>query len=153
MIMTDPRLSCSAKRLRHLCSLIFCAVACIAADLVLLKPGKTVARELAGGQSHEYQFELEAGQYAKLLLDQRSINVAVECIGPDGKPRFSADSYFTGDTEIVELIADTSGPFRLRVTAPDAHAPAGRYEITLREVEKATDRHESRIAAARAYAQ
>src|SRR5215471_4665473 len=143
----------SAKRLPNVSALILCAAPCIAADPVLLEPGKTVAGELAGGQSHEYQFGLEAGQYAKLLLDQRSINVAVECIGPDGKPRFSADSYFTGDTEIVELIADAAGVFRLRVTAPDLHAPAGRYEITLRDVEKATERDQSRVAASRAYAQ
>jgi len=47
------------------------------------------------------------------------------------------------------LITTTSGKYRLRVTASEAHAPAGRYEITLAIVSPETDRHGMRIAAAR----
>jgi CHAT domain-containing protein/tetratricopeptide (TPR) repeat protein len=129
---------------------------CIAASVsgqTVLELRTTIEREFAGGESHEYLFKLQAGQYAKLLMDQRSINVAVECYGPDGNQRFAADSHPIGDTEISELIADVSGDYRLRVTAPDKTAPLGRYNITLNDVETATDRHRSRIAAARAYAQ
>src|SRR5262249_3326205 len=110
---------------------------------IRLEQGKTHEGTVAGGQAHDYRFALAAGQYAKLLLDQRSINVAVECFGPDGKLRFSADSYLIGDTETVELVADDSGIYRLHVRAPDQHAPAGRYDITLSEIEGATERHAS----------
>jgi len=142
-----------------------CAAACIGGGLhaqtteapvverTLLEQGKTIERQLAGGQSHEYQFPLNAGQYAKLLLDQRSINVAVACFGPDGKLRFEADSYLIGDTEIAELIGDVTGTYRFRVIAAESTAPLGRYDITLREIASATERHHSSIAAARAYAE
>jgi CHAT domain-containing protein/Tfp pilus assembly protein PilF len=123
------------------------------AEPTLLEQGKTIERQFAGGESHEYRFTLHEGEYAKILLFQRTINVAVECFGPDGILRFDADSHMIDDTEIAELIGDTSGMYRFRVTAPEKHAPVGRYNITLREVEPATDRHRSRIAAARAYSE
>jgi hypothetical protein len=97
----------------------------------------TLERQVSSGQWHEYRFTLRSGEYAGLLLEQRSINVAVECYGPDDKLRFTADSYGTGENEPLELIGDVDGPYRLRVTAPDRHAPLGRYAITLRTVEAA----------------
>jgi CHAT domain-containing protein/tetratricopeptide (TPR) repeat protein len=122
-------------------------------ESTLLEQGKTIERQFAGGESHEYRFALHDGEYAKILLFQRSINVAVECFGPDGNLRFDADSQLIDDTEIAELIGDASGIYRFRVTAPERQAPVGRYNITLQEVERATDRHKTRIAASRAYSQ
>ena len=63
---------------------------------------------------------MKAGHYARPLLVQRSINVSVVCFGPDGKLLFEADSYKIGDTEIAELIGDTSDDYRFRVIAPDS---------------------------------
>jgi CHAT domain-containing protein/Tfp pilus assembly protein PilF len=123
------------------------------AEPTMLEPGKTLERQFASGESHEYRFALDQGQYARINLFQRSINVAVECFGPDGKLRFQQDSHRIDDTEVAELIGDATGTYRLRVTAPDPNAPLGRYNITLAGVEPAAERHETRIAAARAYAQ
>jgi len=129
------------------------APALLRTQTIELRPGTTFERGLSGQGAHEYQLALESGQYARLLLEQTSIDVAVECFGPDGKSRFAANSYFIGDTEIVELIADAPGAYRLRVSGADTHAPLGRYNIGIREIEVATERHRSRIAAARAFAQ
>src|SRR5215471_9584616 len=123
------------------------------AEPTMLEPGKTLERQFGSGESHEYRFALDQGQYARINLLQRSINIAVECFGPDGKLRFQQDSHLIDDTEIAELIGDTTGTYRLRVTAPDPNAPLGRYNISLAGVEPAAERHEFRIAAARAYAQ
>jgi CHAT domain-containing protein/Tfp pilus assembly protein PilF len=122
-----------------------------AAPSALLEPGKTLERQLGGGESHDYRFTLQAGQYARLLVDQRSINIAVECFGPDGGSIFAADSYRVGDTEIAQLIAESSGDFRIHITAPDKTAPVGGYTISLSEVETATGRHRELVSAARAY--
>jgi len=118
-----------------------------------LELGKTIEGQLAGGQSHEYQFTLAAGQYARLSVDQPTINVAVAVIGPGGAQAFAGDSYGLGAAEPAELIADTTGTYLLRVTASEQKAPAGRYEVTLHEVEIATDRHKSRVAGTRLVAQ
>src|SRR5262245_33787561 len=50
-----------------------------------LEEGKPVERELAGGQSHLYRLPLTAGQYVRLEVDQRGVEVAVRGVGPDGK--------------------------------------------------------------------
>jgi hypothetical protein len=77
------------------------------------------------------------------------VNVAVAVFDPAGKPLFALDNNSIGEAEDVELIAATSGKYRLRVTASEAQSPAGRYEITLAAVSHETDRHKTRIAAAR----
>jgi tetratricopeptide (TPR) repeat protein len=118
-----------------------------------LEPLKTIEREFAGGGAHDYRFALKEGEYARILLFQLSINVAVECFGPDGKLRFDADTEFIDEYETIELIGDAAGIYRLRVTAPDKHAPTGRYNITFQGAETATDLHKIRIAAARAFSQ
>ena len=86
-----------------------------------LKLGETIEREIKGGQTHEFQLKLEAGQYLRLNLQQPTINVSVACLGPDNEKRFEVDSYWIGETEMPELIADISGPYRFLVTS-DASA-------------------------------
>src|SRR5262249_18889550 len=45
-------------------------------DTVTLELGKTVERELSGGQKHIYLLPLTAGQYAKVEIKEHGINVA-----------------------------------------------------------------------------
>jgi CHAT domain-containing protein/tetratricopeptide (TPR) repeat protein len=123
------------------------------AQTTQLEPGSSFTKELAGGQSHEYHFTLAAGQYARMALEQHTINVAVTVAGPDDKEIFTADAFGLGTFEPVELIADTAGAYRLRVTASQRKAPIGRYELSFRELETATERHKTRVAATRAVAQ
>src|SRR5204862_3937590 len=104
------------------------------------------------GQSHEYYFALEDGQYARLEAEQRTINVALAFFSPTGAQLFQVDNYAGGETEQAELIASGSGMYRLRVAASERQAPAGRYEISLRAVSAPTQTHRLRIAAAREFA-
>jgi len=123
-----------------------------AVEPLRLEPGKTVGRELAEGQSHEYSFASEAGQYARIVVDQRSINIAVTVLTPDGKELFSGDSYAIGESESAEVITDLSGNFRLRITPSESHAPNGLYAITLKDLEPATERLRMRVAATQEFA-
>ena len=116
-----------------------------------LEPGNTLQAALAGGESHEYQFQLRAGEYARVVVEQRSVDLAVVCLGPAGQEMFALDSTVIGDAEAVELIADVSGEYRLRIAAAEPHAPSGRYEITLQDVRVSTDRERKRVAAVRAF--
>lgn len=114
----------------------------------LLELGPTIECQLAGGQSREYRVALEAGQYARVVVEQRSIDVAVAVFGPQGGELFATDSYGIGYPETAELIAAGSGNYRLRLTAPDRHAPDGACAIALQDVERATEAHRMRISAA-----
>jgi CHAT domain-containing protein/Tfp pilus assembly protein PilF len=122
-----------------------------AVSSVVLERGETVEQHLSDGQSHTYKFPLEAGRYAKVAIEQRTIDVALACFGPDGKQLFIADEEKIGDTETAELISTVAGTYRIRVTASERHAPDGRYEITLGTVDLATERYRARVAAARAF--
>src|SRR5262245_41407138 len=57
-----------------------------------LEAGKPIEREMAGGQKHYYKIALEAGQYLRLIVDQRGIDLIVTLLGPDGKRIFTMDS-------------------------------------------------------------
>jgi hypothetical protein len=52
-----------------------------------------------------------------------------------------------GTVKISSLIGDTSGVYRVRLAASEPHAPVGRYEITLRDIGAATEKHKARVAA------
>src|SRR5262245_17400719 len=118
-----------------------------------LELGNTIEGQLAGGQSHEYHFTVQAGQYVRVLVEQHSINVTIACFGPNGRELVVADSFEIGDAESAELISEDGGSYRLRVTASEMHAPSGRYAITLRDIEPAKEQHKMRIAAARSLGQ
>jgi tetratricopeptide (TPR) repeat protein len=117
-----------------------------------LEIGKTIEARLGDGESHKYSFALESGQYARVLVDQRSINVAIKLFAPNGEEIFAADSETIGASESTELIAEVPGNYRLRLTTAEPHAPAGQYAITWKDVEPATERHRMRVAAAREFA-
>jgi len=117
-----------------------------------LELGKPLSSELSGGESRDYQFTLEAGQYAHLLIEQKTIDVAVAGFGPDGKQLFEANTNGAGDAEKASLISEVAGLYRIRVRATEMTAPRGEYEIKLVEVQPATEIHKSRIAAERAAA-
>src|SRR5262245_40278163 len=55
-------------------------------EVRLLELNKPIERELAGGQSHSYQFTLVADQYLLAIIEQRGINVLAQLLGPDNKP-------------------------------------------------------------------
>src|SRR5262249_47180620 len=119
----------------------------------ILEPGKPIERELAGGEAHSYQLKLAAGQYARVFVDQRRINVAVSAFDPDGKKLVEADMFAIGDPERVLLVAETAGIYRLEVLAPYKTAPKGSYEIKIKELRGATEQDKSLIVAERLFAE
>jgi hypothetical protein len=54
-------------------------------DLRQLEQSKPIERELAGGDIHAYSIQMTAGQFAKVIVDQRGIDLVVIAFGPDGK--------------------------------------------------------------------
>jgi CHAT domain-containing protein/tetratricopeptide (TPR) repeat protein len=105
-----------------------------------LEQNKPIERELAGGQSHSYQFSLDAGQYVKLVIEQRGIDVMAQLSGPDGKliTEFNSESRNQGQ-ETVEQVAEAAGSYKLKVRPMQEGAAAGEYEIRIEEVRNATD--------------
>src|SRR5262249_53613714 len=118
-----------------------------------LEPGQSIEREIAGGESHAYQLTLASGQYARVIVDQRGIDVAVTVYGTDGEKIIESDVAEIGEAEEVSLVADVAANFQLEVQAPGKTAPKGRYEIKIKEWRAATERDRNRVAAEKAVAE
>jgi CHAT domain-containing protein/tetratricopeptide (TPR) repeat protein len=105
-----------------------------------LELSKPIERESAGGQSHSYEMTLAAGQYAKLVVEQRGIDVVVKLFGPDRKQvlEFNSESR-SQERETVEWVAEATGNYRVDVLAKQKNAAAGQYEIQVTELRVATE--------------
>src|SRR5262245_14282416 len=57
---------------------------------------KPVTRAIKGGESHEYQVALEAGQYAHVEVDQKDIDLAVAAFDAEGKQLFDENVHAVG---------------------------------------------------------
>jgi CHAT domain-containing protein len=95
-----------------------------------LVPGKPIVRDLAGIESHSYQMSLTVGQYVRVVVDQRGIDVVVKLIGPDGKQvnEFDSDSRVQGQ-EIASWVSEKAGTYRLEVSAKNKVTASGQYVI------------------------
>jgi tetratricopeptide (TPR) repeat protein len=121
-------------------------------DTQLLELHKPVERELAGGQSHSYRIVLTAGQYLRLVADQRGIDVVVTLFGPDGKQIIEVDSTNANrGPEPVAIIVETSGAHRLNVRSLEKDVPAGRYQVKIEALRAATEKDKPAIAAERVF--
>src|SRR5262245_7216486 len=78
-----------------------------AQESVSLEPGKPVERELSGGQSHFYKISITSGQYLRITVSQRGIDVLVALFTPDGKKVSEADiDKATVGSETISAIAE-----------------------------------------------
>jgi len=97
-----------------------------------LAPNKPVERTIVGGESHTYPISLAAGQFMRVFVEQRGINVQVALSSPDGKPIVESDLIFNQAlTEPVSFEASAAGTYRLVVRSTRPASDTGKYEIRL----------------------
>jgi CHAT domain-containing protein/Tfp pilus assembly protein PilF len=118
-----------------------------------LSVGPPVMREMRGGEQHAFQVKLDAGQYTRIAVEQKGIDVVVALLGSDGKPLLEVDNNVSGTrgVEVVSLLAEVSGVYVLNVRSLEKGASPGRYEIRLEDLRPATDADRTRVAAERTY--
>ncbi|HET9714285.1 MAG TPA: CHAT domain-containing tetratricopeptide repeat protein, partial [Pyrinomonadaceae bacterium] len=119
----------------------------------LLVVGQPVVRDMRGSEQHTYQVRLSAGQHARVVVDQKGIDVVLALLGTDGKPLLEADNNLSGTRgmEVVSLVAEVSGAYVFNVRSLEKDASAGRYEIRIEDVRAATEADRTRVAAERSY--
>jgi tetratricopeptide (TPR) repeat protein len=111
---------------------------------VPLELDKPQERELAVRQGHFYKIHLQAGQCARIEVEQRGINVLLNVFAPDGKYLFWSDKEWnTTGLERALIVAEVAGDYRLWI-APQAppnanNIPPGKYQVRLTEVQTATE--------------
>jgi len=83
-------------------------------DVRPLEPGKTIEREMAGGQAHTYQITLAAGQFLRVVVEQQGIDVAVALVAPDGKQIIEVDQPIGAwGQESLSYEATVNGDYRI----------------------------------------
>src|SRR5215510_6624521 len=107
-----------------------------------LEPGRSLERNIAGGESHLYQIKLAAGQFVRLIVQQKGIDVAVQLMTPDGKPLVEVNFTDGFGQESLSQEVTVSGDYLIIVRAVTATAPKGAYEakLTLKATATAEDK-------------
>ena len=118
-----------------------------AQESVSLEPGKPIEREISGGQSHTYKITMSSGQYLRVVVAQRGIDVAVALFTPNGKKigEVNSDPLIEG-SETVSVIAEAPGAYLIEARPPEKTAKTGRYEIKIEELRAATAEDKYRVA-------
>ncbi len=95
-----------------------------------LNPGVSVEFALMSGETHAYQVALAAGQYLEVEVEQRGINVMVTVFDPSGRKLAEVNrSRGTQGSEMLALIGEVSGDYRIQISAAERNMPTGRAEI------------------------
>lgn len=120
-------------------------------EISTLELNKPVEREISDTQKHTYQITLSQGQYAKVDVEQRGIDIVLRLIGADEKPITRIDyEIWSKGTEKIEVVAKASGIYKIEISASYSVLPAGRYEIRFVELREANENdsllQEARIA-------
>ena len=115
-----------------------------------LLPGAALERELSSGQVAAYAIPLERGQFLRVVVEQRGIDVVVTSLDPSGREILKMDRpNGSRGNETISLIADRSGAFGMRVETLYPHAVAGRYVVRIAELRPALAADRERLAAER----
>jgi CHAT domain-containing protein/tetratricopeptide (TPR) repeat protein len=104
-----------------------------AQENIALEVGKTVEREIAGGQTQQFQIKATMGEFVGVAVQQGGVDVSERLFAPDGKLTATFDDEVRPQAEeYANFVAETTGVYRLEVTATAKNA-TGRYEIRLSE--------------------
>lgn len=117
-------------------------------DVRTLEQGTPVERELTGGGVHSYLIKATTEQFFSVTVDQRGIDVVMTLFAPDGKQVTEVDSpNGKQGPEVVSVVANTSGDYRLEVRSSDKVA-AGQYEVKIEALRDATPQDKTENLAA-----
>jgi CHAT domain-containing protein/predicted negative regulator of RcsB-dependent stress response len=123
-----------------------------AQESISLEPGKPVERELSGDQSHAYKITMVSGQYSRVVVEQRGIDVMVALFTPDGKKIGEVDGeQMAARSETISAIAEVPGAYRIEVRSAKKTAQTGRYQVKIEELREATAEDKDRVAAGALY--
>ena len=112
-----------------------------------LAPGSAAESTLAGGATDSYLFDLQAGQYAGLVVDQQGIDVAVTLFAPDARRLRTVDGLSGAHgPEPVPMVAEVSGLYRLEIAAAPGASP-GPYTLRVEAVRPASARDRTQVTA------
>lgn len=118
----------------------------------MLTPSVPIERELSPGEVQTYSLALARGDFVRLTIEQKGVNVAAALLRPDGTPLVAVDAMddeFRHET--IVAIADVDGTY-LATMRPAAASARGRYRVRLDTPRPATEGDDLRVEAERIFA-
>ncbi len=112
-----------------------------------LLPNQTIEREMTGAQTHRYKFDVQAGEFFQVRVEQKGVDVALKLNDADGKTLATMDSPNGKEGfETLSFAADKAGAFILEVGGFDEKAEKGSYIISRSASRNATETDKRRVA-------
>jgi CHAT domain-containing protein/Tfp pilus assembly protein PilF len=103
--------------------------------------GKPIVRDLAGGEKHRYHVNVPDGQYVRVVVEQRGIDIVARLVEPDGKIRQETDSGLRPqDQETVEFVRRADMSQALEIEGKYKAFRPGSYVVKLVESRPAVAR-------------
>ena len=117
-------------------------------DVRQLVPGRSIDREMKGGDQHRYEIVLQMDEYVTFKIAKQGITVSMALLDPEGETlhegALTATEY--GADELL-LVTRKSGTHTLIIGPRFPNAPLGRYQVNVEERRSATDRDQRRFTA------
>lgn len=146
--LSPCRLSATLSLIFVICTFNFIALSQTGSSPHTLELGKPVEREIKGGETHNYELRLEAGQFVDVTIEQLGINVRGILQKPDGTIITEADSHRgVRGVEMACLVAETAGRYRLDIRSMRPLAVPGKYRVSMTEPRQATGQDRDRMTA------
>jgi CHAT domain-containing protein/Tfp pilus assembly protein PilF len=112
--------------------------------------GRGLSARLAGGSLHRYSLSLERGQFARIVVDQKGIDIVLSARSADGTKLAEVDAV-TGTSGLESLLLNgtEAGAISIEVRSLDSGSLGGSYDIRIAELHDLTERDRTRMEAQR----
>jgi CHAT domain-containing protein/tetratricopeptide (TPR) repeat protein len=117
-----------------------------------LDPGAPALSKIAPGEMQTYLFSLSAGQFARIVVEQRGVDVSLALRTEAGVVLASVnDLESPRGSEELAFVTEAAGTFRVEVRAAEDGPVTGQYAVSIAEVRAAAPPDRERIAAQRLF--
>jgi WD40 repeat protein/uncharacterized caspase-like protein len=107
-----------------------------------------VGRDLGPGQADLFTVDATAGQFLRVVADQKGVNVLLRILDPEGKALVTANRPTNGfGPQAMSAIVPGSGSLQLKVEIATDTYVAGQYAMELTDLRDPTERDRLRIDA------
>jgi tetratricopeptide (TPR) repeat protein len=119
---------------------------------IFLELGKPIQQKMAGNQKHQYQINLQDGEYLHLTVNQNNIDLFVTLFTPQGDKLIVSDSLNGAyGIEPISAIAPTTGQYLIEIQSDPRAKKIGSYEIWLKAQQIPTAENQKRVQAERQF--
>ena len=116
------------------------------ASVKTLELNAPAAGEIAPGETHVYRINLAADQFARVIVQQRGVDVALSLRTETGVLVATADDAESRNgSEVILVLTEAAGSFNLEIRA-DANGEAkGQYSVRLAQVRAASSQDRDHV--------